>query len=134
MEAKNLKEHRRLLKASCIRRSEQGRGARSPDLITPTHWWFELNDSAAPVPLNKLDQAERDIRSLATTDNPWVVPAVIWHRKASPTINVTLRANAFLRTFNSRPKYLPPVEAHVTLDFEHFAMILALQKAAGELL
>jgi hypothetical protein len=84
------KDHSRLLKASKVRRSEQAKGAREPDLVVEgCPFWLELQDARAEAfsPLKKLEQAERDV--IDTDSELW--PASICHQTGSHEIQVCVR-------------------------------------------
>jgi len=43
---------------SCVRRGEQSRGEREPDIVTPTRWWIELGTGSTIRPATKFVQAD----------------------------------------------------------------------------
>lgn len=80
-----------------VRRASQAERAHNPDVFIENgpmllqSLWLELQDARQPTPLDKLEQAERDVD--AKRDGRPRAPVVIWHRLAERTIWVTLRAS-----------------------------------------
>jgi len=93
LEAKDLKEYKRLLKASNVSRGEQTRGAKHADLlIDECPFWLELQDAGPQKynPRSKLEQAERDVRE--SESDKW--PAAVCHRLGRRSIQVCMRYDA----------------------------------------
>lgn len=85
--------HRELLKGSRVRRSDQGRGALEPDVvIQDCPVWLELQDARNPTPLDKLAQAERDVRQTESS----LLPVAVIHRTASKAIQAWMRFSTLL--------------------------------------
>lgn len=83
--------------AATVRRNSQAdRAANSDVVITGSplleRLWLELHDARQPVPLAKLEQAERDIvESEKRGGDGGRLPVVIWHRIRERCHNVTTR-------------------------------------------
>jgi hypothetical protein len=93
LKAKDLKEHKRLLKASNVSRGEQTRGAKHADLLIEVcPFWLELQDANSDHyhPLGKLRQAERDVEDAGS--DKW--PASVCHQTGHRSIEVCLRYDA----------------------------------------
>lgn len=124
-----------------VRRSSQADRAHNPDVMIEhgpallQSLWLELQDAREPTPLLKLAQAERDIDAAQTAainaaiaaprqkfPYPMRSAVIIWHRLASRTINVTLRACVYdsLRGYFHAEVDRTPI----TLDLSDFLDIL----------
>jgi len=86
-------DRKRLMSESVVRRGDQAKNAREPDIVVRgSAWWFELQDAAHPTPLAKLQQAERDMgRAIARGSETWSRPVAICHKMQSRSITVTMR-------------------------------------------
>ena len=111
-----------------VRRSSQADRAHNPDVMIEhgppllQHLWLELNDARQPNPLEKLAQAERDIAAISQHAGPARFAVVIWHRLASRTINVTLRASVY---DSLRGRFHPDLDrTPITLDLDDFLAML----------
>jgi hypothetical protein len=63
--------HRELQKTSRVRRSDQGKGAKEPDLVIQgCPCWHELQRAQVPDPRGKLAQAEQDAAAQQTGQYP----------------------------------------------------------------
>jgi len=125
-----------ILRQSSVRRGEQRLGAREPDVVTPTTWWFELQcsqeGSGRVDGTDKLAQAERDIRMGATQ---WIRPVVIYRRKGSNRVWVTLYYTVLACGLNWAPRRDALKFSHdmtVTIAWEAFETILKAEKAQNE--
>jgi hypothetical protein len=115
-----------------VRRSSQAERAYNSDIFVEggplflSSLWLELQDAKNPTPLAKLEQAEGDIASQRGIGGPRHA-IIIWHRLASRTVNVTLRACVFdaLRGFISDPIDKCPV----TLDLVDFISLMQRRTA-----
>lgn len=82
-----------------VRRTSQADGAYASDVVVEPpapsvigRVWWECHDAAAPNPLAKLAQAERD-----TVHLEGALPVVVWHRKGARMTRVTLRLDTLLK-------------------------------------
>lgn len=89
---------RQLWPGADIHRSSQAERAREPDVVLSgvvppgaRPLWLELQDAAAPTPLVKLLQAERDVAERAPWTDGVRLPVVVWHKLRERTLNVTTR-------------------------------------------
>jgi hypothetical protein len=88
---------REVFPAADVRRSSQAdRAANSDVVITGSplfeRLWLELHDARDPIPLAKLQQAERDIElARRASDRLNRLPVVIWHRIRERSHQVTTR-------------------------------------------
>ena len=117
-------DHSRLLKESKVRRSEQAKGAREPDIVIEgCPCWLELQDARGPkfAPLKKLEQAERDV--IETESELW--PASICHQTGSHDIQVCVRLGTLL-ALAADSLMIPCV-----IDYEDFKGILRGVRDAG---
>lgn len=116
-----------MLKASKVRRGEQGKGAREADLcVEGLTWWFELEDAKVSRPLAKLEQAERDIEHKGEVGQ-WL-PVAITHKTNSPTIQATMRGRAFAYLVTGRfPAPGPADTAPVTFPYPTLLELLQLE-------
>lgn len=84
---------------SDVHRSSQADRARDADVVIkggPTEaakLWLELNDARKPDPINKLEQAERDI----AREEVMRWPVVVWHKIGERSIQVTTRLHVLAR-------------------------------------
>jgi hypothetical protein len=81
-----------------VKRSSQAERADNADLITHggppalARLWLELNDAAAPRPLDKLDQAERDTQAAKKRfGGAERMPVIVWHKKGERSLWATCR-------------------------------------------
>jgi len=82
-----------LLKESRVRRSDQGRGAQEPDLvIRGCPLWLELQDARETTPMEKLEQAERDVRQVSSG----LLPTAVIHRTGEQRIRAWMRFSTLL--------------------------------------
>jgi hypothetical protein len=99
-----------IVKRSVVQRGQQGGGAKAPDVVTPTTWWLELQwaqpGKGRADCSDKLEQAERDVNDMPNGSEAWR-PAVIWAKKGSPIINVTLRAMTLMSELCDRSYWIP---------------------------
>ena len=117
----NAKTRPALMQQSSVRRGDQRGGAREPDLVTPSHWWLELHCAAENRGrVNASDKLEQAIRDSANTH--WIWPAVVFRRKGSPLVWVTLQlvtlADAMRWGVEPRPRW------PITLSWDNFEAIL----------
>lgn len=112
--------YRALQKMSRVRRSDQGRGAKEPDLVIQgCNCWMELRDAVDPRPAEKLLQAEGDVIEAGQIFKMW--PVAITHKTGSPYTQVTMRAATFVAQV---AKHLGD-DPLVTIDYEDFLKVLA---------
>ena len=118
-----------MLKASQVRRGEQGKGAREADLcVEGLTWWFELQDAVISRPLAKLEQAERDSEHKGEVGK-WL-PVAITHRTHSPTIYATMRGRSFVYLATGRfPSPGPADAAPVTFPYVTLLELLQLEES-----
>ena len=72
-----------------IRRSIQSRAAEESDVTGLPGFWLECNDTVQPNPLDKLEQAERDVSLSQTRKSD--IPVAITHKTGARTSQATLR-------------------------------------------
>lgn len=129
--AKDVKELKRLQKASCISRGEQRRGAKHADILCePCPCWIELQDAAAGNyrPHAKLQQAQRDVAE-AGSDK---LPVAVCHQtgRCSTEVAMTVRTLCELAGAWEPGTWVewfhdPRVEDQVVImDWEAFKMML----------
>lgn len=125
-----------LIKQSAVQRGQQGGGARSPDIKTPTNWWLELANlqegTGRADGSDKLEQAERDIAFMGDGYRA----AVIWSRKGSRLINVTMRISTLIETLSSGGgswscAFKAASSSTAVIPFETFCKILEAQYVAS---
>lgn len=87
--------------AATVRRSSQADAAYEPDVViegaVPTLvklLWLELTDGAAPNPMAKLEQAERDAK--AYVERGHALPVVVWHKTGGRKIQATMRLRTLI--------------------------------------
>lgn len=128
---KDLKEHRRLLKSSNVRRSDQGKGAKEPDLVIKgCVCWFELQHtgSANFNPLKKLEQAERDVRESGSS----LWPVSICKCTGSSKITVCTRFWTFLLLADLLPpNNFPDFKANLEIYFSYDHLLKLLRARHG---
>jgi len=114
-----------MMKQSAVRRSDQGKGAKEPDLvIPPCPCWLELQDATGHSyhPLRKLEQAERDVVQCGSD----LLPVSICHQSKRQSIEVCMRVGTLL-TLSGLSLVNTNLEAllfPVILDYEHFKSLL----------
>lgn len=125
---------RRLWPTATVRRSLQAHRAYEPDVVVEgaapelaRRLWLELTHGRAPQPLEKLAQAERDIRS--TTLFPWRIPVAVWHRHGTRTVNATLRLDALNAIARSDAVEHDFHGVPVTVDWAQLVAILRQEAA-----
>lgn len=107
-----------------VRRSSQAERAYNADVFVEggpkllSQLWLEMHDARKPVALNKLIQAERDVRGLVVTDRASCVPVVIWHKLGEQSIQATMRSWAF--AWLAYGESFPESQFVVTMDFRSF--------------
>lgn len=135
LEAATPQTRPKLLLQSSVRRGDQRRGAREPDIVTPSTWWLELqckspNSGGKRDGTDKLNQAQRDI--MGRPDCPWYRPAVVERRKGSPRVWVTMPAHTLAATlgYDIRADTLIGLarDMPTTISWEAFETILASEK------
>lgn len=113
-----------------VRRSSQADRAYNPDVMIEhgpamlQSLWLELNDARNPDPLAKLAQAERDVDAMRVAYGSRS-PAVIWHRLASRSIHVTMRACVFDALRGIGPYAGEPLDrTPITMSLDDFIGVL----------
>ena len=98
------------------------RGAEACDIQGVPYLWIEAQDSQAPTPLVKLEQAERDLRAAKTQR----LPVAVTHKKGARSIQITLRICS-LCTLLSEPtadvRRFGTYPYPITMDFQEFLVI-----------
>lgn len=121
---KEHKELRRLQKESVVRRSDQGKGAKEPDLvIDPCPCWLELQNASGVNfnPEKKLAQAERDVDE--SKSHLW--PVSVCRKTGSTKIYVCTRLWTVLLLMGlSMPKQGYDGDLIVTFDYDKFIELL----------
>jgi hypothetical protein len=115
-----------------IRRGNQSHRAVEPDVVIEgtapealKRAWLELNDSRAPDPPAKLEQAARD--ALRASDGMQRLPLVVWHRIREREIWCTGRLETLLQVLGVDAEW-PPEGMLVTVRLGD--VIQALRKEA----
>jgi hypothetical protein len=80
--------------AERIRRSIQSRAAEESDVTGLPGFWLECQDASEPTPVEKLEQAERDV--FASTTRREDCPVAITHKKRARSIQATLRLHELI--------------------------------------
>lgn len=128
-----------LLKRSLVRRSEQAKGAKEPDIVVKgCPCWIECQDAGADHfrPLEKYEQAERDVEETQQTLKLW--PAAICHKTGEHKIGVWIAFHHLVLLANIQPLLNVdgepgPLNLHskgfdmeqpVRVDLEDFLMLL----------
>ena len=137
---KRIKDRTVLLKRSAVRRSDQGRGAKEPDVVVTERCpcWFECQDADAAhhAPLAKFAQAERDLEETQMAGVLW--PVAICHKTGGQKIGVWMSFHHLVLLANIQPiKGIEgepgplnlyskgfELEQPVRLDLEDFLMLL----------
>jgi hypothetical protein len=124
-------EYRTLQKSSKVRRSDQGRGAKEPDLvIKDCPCWLELQDATGHSysPLGKLNQAEQDV---AEADSDlW--PASVCHQSGRTSIEVCMRLGTMVALTGVAELNMMAAESMmipVIIDYESFKGMLERYEA-----
>lgn len=137
-------ELRAAMPGATVRRSLQAHRAYESDVVVEGNAplvarriWWELCDSRAPSPLDKLGQAERDTAYLPRyVDDHWApsletLPLVVWHRTGAKSVQVTARLGVLCEVLGGEPT---PVDGWlgtpVTLDW--LQVLARLRELASE--
>lgn len=114
------------MKGSRVRRSDQARGAKEPDLVIEgCPCWLELQDASAAEynPLRKLQQAETDV--VESGSSLW--PVSVCHQIKRQSIEACLRVKTFLALGDLElPDSMPGFYGQVPMiiDFERLKELL----------
>lgn len=106
-----------------VRRASQADRAHQSDVYVTggppllSRLWLEAQDAAAPTPIAKLLQAERDVG-----DRSHLLPVVVWHKLRQQTIHATLRLGTLdaIRCFTTARR-----DSVVTLELRDLLGLIA---------
>jgi hypothetical protein len=101
---KRVKDRTVLLKRSRVRRSEQSKGAREPDVVVKgCPCWIECQDAATNhfTPLEKYAQAERDVDETDQWASLW--PVAVCHKTGEHKIGVWIAFHHLVLLANIQP-------------------------------
>jgi hypothetical protein len=112
------------MKASRVRRSDQGKGALEPDLvIAGCPFWLELQDAGpgAYSPARKLAQAVANVGQVRSP----LMPVAICHLRGSRSIEVAIRIQDLWAWRDGAPPIEQEPNFMVTFDYAVFLELLA---------
>lgn len=134
---KRVKDRSVLLKRSAVRRSDQGKGAKEPDVVVQgCPCWIECEDAVDSRPLEKYEQAERDVEQSGNSLSLW--PVAICHKTGEHKTGVWMAFHHLVLLANIQPLLNVdgepgPLNLHskgfemeqpVRIDLEDFLMLL----------
>lgn len=114
-----------------VRRTSQADGAHASDVVVEPpapsvigRVWWECHDAAAPNPLGKLAQAERDTLYTAA------LPVVVWHRKGARTTRATMRLGTLLQLTDNEGHNIGPIASDAVVELDLVDLLQRMADAA----